>query len=234
MIWTISPKSKRDIIKHGMTAYLTNEWDIYWWSYLETEFGFEPASTSWNDSGEMKAKGFQTKCKYKRNILGCKKQNYFQLYSWFVYVCNKSFHFITWCLRTLQNQIPDLLLASFARPHISLQPVSNEGDGEDRNYAQHIRHQEIHAETSETQIPVTSRNWRGERCNIVLHSNGMKFERTVYNRRKTDDHYSVFGKFVAQELRSLHSEMNRRLLKRRIQKAVLEVSELDCNKQGPH
>jgi hypothetical protein len=28
--------------------------------------------------------------------------------------------------------------------------------------------------------------------------------------------------------------MNRRLLKRRIQKAVLEVSELDCNKQGPH
>jgi hypothetical protein len=108
--------------------------------------------------------------------------------------------------------------------------MSNEGDsGEDRNCSQQIPCQEVHAETSEIQVvPVTSQNRRGS---IALHSSGIKFKRTACNRKKTDDEYSVFGKFVAQELRSLHSDMNRRLLKRKIQKAVLEVSELNDNKQ---
>jgi len=50
-------------------------------------------------------------------------------------------------------------------------------------------------------------------------------------RKKTDE-YGVFGKFVAQELRSLRSDVNRRLLKRMIQKAVLKISELDNKKQA--
>ncbi|XP_021921136.1 uncharacterized protein LOC110830461 isoform X2 [Zootermopsis nevadensis] len=112
------------------------------------------------------------------------------------------------------------------------EPVSNE---EDNNCVQQIPNQQIHAETSETQaVPVTSQNGRVKRCNIALPHNGMQYKRTAYNRKRSGDEYIVFGKFVAQELRSLHSEIHRRLLKRKIQKAVLEVSELDHHKAGPH
>ncbi|XP_069701218.1 uncharacterized protein [Periplaneta americana] len=46
-------------------------------------------------------------------------------------------------------------------------------------------------------------------------------------RKKSEDACSAFGKFVAQELRLLQSSEYRLLLKRKIQRAVLEISELD-------
>lgn len=80
------------------------------------------------------------------------------------------------------------------------------------------------------QLP-TVRNRKEERSDIAFHSRRLKFKKRVAIRKKTDE-YGAFGKFVAQELRSLHSEVNRRLLKRMIQRAVLKVSELDDKKQN--
>ncbi|KAH9508199.1 hypothetical protein Btru_055000 [Bulinus truncatus] len=48
------------------------------------------------------------------------------------------------------------------------------------------------------------------------------------------DDCRVFGEFVVSELRSLKSESNRRLLKRMIQRLILEVSESDDLDSGPH
>lgn len=42
-----------------------------------------------------------------------------------------------------------------------------------------------------------------------------------------EDEYAVFGSYVAHELRSLHSEDRRRDLKRIIQKAIIDMTELD-------
>lgn len=42
-----------------------------------------------------------------------------------------------------------------------------------------------------------------------------------------EDEYDVFGSYVAHELRSLHSEDKRRDLKRIIQKAIIDMAELD-------
>lgn len=44
--------------------------------------------------------------------------------------------------------------------------------------------------------------------------------------KPADDH-QVFGDFVASELRLLKSDQNRLLLRRKIQRAILEVSEID-------
>lgn len=40
------------------------------------------------------------------------------------------------------------------------------------------------------------------------------------------DNFQIFGDYVASELRSLRSEQLQRKLKRMIQKAILEISEL--------
>jgi hypothetical protein len=117
---------------------------------------------------------------------------------------------------------------SFARSHVSLQPVSNEvNNGGDSACVQQVP-QGIHTryENKTNQLPTTVRNRKEERSDIAFHSKRLKCKKSVAVRKKTDE-YGAFGKFVAQELRSLRSEANRRLLKRMIQKAVLKVSELD-------
>lgn len=47
------------------------------------------------------------------------------------------------------------------------------------------------------------------------------------NEEEEEDEYTVFGSYVAHELRSLHSEDKRRDLKRIIQKAIIDMAELD-------
>jgi hypothetical protein len=51
----------------------------------------------------------------------------------------------------------------------------------------------------------------------------------VDEEEKEEDEYAVFGSYVAHELRSLHSEVMRRDLKRIIQKAIIDMGELDDN-----
>ena len=47
------------------------------------------------------------------------------------------------------------------------------------------------------------------------------------DEEEEEDEYAVFGSYVAHELRSLHSEEKRRDLKRIIQKAIIDMAELD-------
>ena len=122
---------------------------------------------------------------------------------------------------------------SFAR-HVSLQLVSKEGsNGGDSVCVQQLPHQDIRTkhESKTHRLPVTVKNTKEERSDITSYRKRLKFEKRVPVRKKTDE-YGAFGKFVAQELRSLRSEVNRRLLKRMIQKAILKVSELDDKKQA--
>jgi hypothetical protein len=90
----------------------------------------------------------------------------------------------------------------------------------------HTRH-----ENKKHQLPTTVGNKKEEISFIAFRSKRLKFRKSVAVRKKTDE-YGAFGKFVAQELCLLRSEVNRRLLKRMIQKAVLRVSELDDKKQA--
>lgn len=45
--------------------------------------------------------------------------------------------------------------------------------------------------------------------------------------KEVQDEYTIFGQFVANELRSLNSFQNRKKLKRLIQRSILEISELE-------
>jgi hypothetical protein len=47
------------------------------------------------------------------------------------------------------------------------------------------------------------------------------------DKDEEEDEYAIFGNYVADEIRSLHSEENRRDLKRIIQKAIIDMAELD-------
>jgi hypothetical protein len=47
------------------------------------------------------------------------------------------------------------------------------------------------------------------------------------DEEEEEDEYAVFGSYVAHELRSLCSEDKRRELKRIIQKAIIDMAELD-------
>jgi hypothetical protein len=49
------------------------------------------------------------------------------------------------------------------------------------------------------------------------------------DEEEEEDEYAVFGSYVAHELRSLHSEDMSRDLKRIIQKAIIDMGELDDN-----
>lgn len=49
--------------------------------------------------------------------------------------------------------------------------------------------------------------------------------------QKPQDEYQVFGDFVASELRALQSDVNKRKLKRMIQKAIIDVGTLDENER---
>lgn len=105
-------------------------------------------------------------------------------------------------------------------------------NGGDTACVQHVP-QGIHSshKNKTRQLPTTVRNRKEERSDIAFYSKRLKCKKSVTLRKKTDE-YGVFGKFVAQELRSLRSDVNRRLLKRMIQKAVLKISELDNKKQA--
>jgi len=47
------------------------------------------------------------------------------------------------------------------------------------------------------------------------------------DEEEEEDEYAVFGSYVAHEIRSLRSEDRRRDLKRIIQKAIIDMAELD-------
>jgi hypothetical protein len=47
------------------------------------------------------------------------------------------------------------------------------------------------------------------------------------DKDEEEDEYTIFGNYIAHEIRSLYSEENRRALKRIIQKAIIDVAELD-------
>ncbi|PSN55218.1 hypothetical protein C0J52_00617 [Blattella germanica] len=84
---------------------------------------------------------------------------------------------------------------------------------------------------ADSELMVKDENWFSSRASSFEKFKTLK-RSTKFKRRRQGDKYSVFGKFVAQELRSLQSAANCRLLKCMIQKAVLEVSALDDNSQS--
>lgn len=51
---------------------------------------------------------------------------------------------------------------------------------------------------------------------------------------KPSDEFDIFGEFVASEIRSLQLDHNRRKLKRIIQKAILDMSEIDEDESSRH
>lgn len=53
-------------------------------------------------------------------------------------------------------------------------------------------------------------------------------DQTIANTsNEKSDEFNIFGQFVANELRSLNEPQNRKKLKRMIQRAILEVSDLE-------
>ncbi|XP_067004308.2 uncharacterized protein [Anabrus simplex] len=52
-------------------------------------------------------------------------------------------------------------------------------------------------------------------------------QKAVQMLQQPPDIYQIFGDYIASEMRSLHFEENRRKLKRVIQRAILEISEVD-------
>ncbi|KAJ8977060.1 hypothetical protein NQ317_017222 [Molorchus minor] len=61
----------------------------------------------------------------------------------------------------------------------------------------------------------------------TCNDNAMEKAMAVLNR--PSDEFDIFGEYVASELRSLQHDHNRRKLKRMIQKAILDMSEIDDN-----
>lgn len=57
----------------------------------------------------------------------------------------------------------------------------------------------------------------------------MVLKKAMDELNKPHDEFQIFGDYIAAELRSMRSEANRRRLKRKIQQALLEISELDDN-----
>lgn len=57
-------------------------------------------------------------------------------------------------------------------------------------------------------------------------------EKAMTELYQQSDEYDIFGEYVASELRSLQSDYNRRKLKRIIQKAILDMSEIDDNERS--
>jgi hypothetical protein len=114
-----------------------------------------------------------------------------------------------------------------------LQPVSNAVNNGGHNVCVQQVPEDIHTrhENKTHRLPVIVQNGKEERSDVAFPSKRLKLQKSAAVRKKTDE-YGVFGKFVAQELRCLRSEVNRRLLKRMIQKAVLKVSELDDKKRA--
>jgi hypothetical protein len=51
------------------------------------------------------------------------------------------------------------------------------------------------------------------------------------DEEEEEDEYALFGSYVAHELRSLRSEEKRRDLKRIIQRAIIDMAELDDNSE---
>jgi hypothetical protein len=131
-------------------------------------------------------------------------------------------------------EVAQICYSSFARPHVLLQLVSNAGNnGEDSICALQVSNESSHAKHKNKAhwIPVTVQNRKEKRSDTTIYSKRLNFKKSMHIRKKNDE-YDAFGKFIAQELRALHSEVNRRVLKLMIQKAILKVSELDDGKQA--
>lgn len=57
-------------------------------------------------------------------------------------------------------------------------------------------------------------------------------EKAMAELNKPSDEFDIFGEYVASELRSLQFDHNKRKLKRIIQKAILDMSEIDDNERS--
>ena len=110
---------------------------------------------------------------------------------------------------------------------------------------QHISFQPKHNDDHNTGITHTAKRESGD-CNTSDKSQSRKRRHTApdasddttqktftshtsedVDDEEEEDEYTVFGSYVAHELRSLHSEEKRRDLKRIIQKAIIDMAELD-------
>lgn len=72
---------------------------------------------------------------------------------------------------------------------------------------------------------VANKNIKRKRDDDVL-------QKAIAELNKTNDDFDTFGEFVASEVRNLHYDHNRRKLKRIIQKAILDISEMDDNEMN--
>ena len=86
---------------------------------------------------------------------------------------------------------------------------SGDSNTSDKSQSRKRRHTALDASDDTTQKTVTSHNSED------------------VDEEEEEDEYAVFGSYVAHELRSLHSEDRRRDLKRIIQKAIIDMAELD-------
>lgn len=84
---------------------------------------------------------------------------------------------------------------------------------------------------SETMHPILTeqRNLiRAEKKNrLQFRRNSRGASRSSRDGHQSDDYYQTFGNYVAAELRNLRSDVNRRKLVRIMQKAILDICEID-------
>jgi len=73
----------------------------------------------------------------------------------------------------------------------------------------------------------TPQNSRKTKKNSDSKENDLIMQKALHILNEKEDQYDVFGKYVATELRNLSSEYLRKKLKRKFQKAILEISEED-------
>ncbi|XP_030378065.1 uncharacterized protein LOC115626749 [Scaptodrosophila lebanonensis] len=76
-------------------------------------------------------------------------------------------------------------------------------------------------------VPSTSKAKKRKRDEIEFKDEDLIIKKASALLDKPADDHQVFGDFVASELRLLKSHQNRLLLRRKIQRAILEVSEID-------
>lgn len=87
----------------------------------------------------------------------------------------------------------------------------------------------IFEQENDTIIKSTSGCAKKRKCTVPNNTQKEREQDTrkqvTHVMNKPSDDYSIFGEFVASELRQLHSEEKRRKLKRIIQMAIIEVGQ---------
>lgn len=71
----------------------------------------------------------------------------------------------------------------------------------------------------------TPQNSRKKKRNNDSHDSDEVMQKALHVLNEQEDQYDVFGKYIATELKNLQSEYLRKKLKRKIQLAILEISE---------